>query len=352
MRIIGLLLILPVFFACDKNSSSSIPDKDKTTLFQSISSETAIPIHIKADLSAILLRKPTSEKYSASISYKDKSGSSRVWKAALTPRGNMRNKHCLFPPLKLDVIKADLETAGFHPKFDDLKMVIPCKDEPIYHDLVLKEYLAYKLYNEITDLSFRVQLIDLTLEDSKEQLASIKGKAFIIEKDDELAQRLNGRILKPSNANRDALDEKIFDQMCLFQFMIGNTDWYIYNKHNIKLLAAENFSFPVPIPYDFDYAGMVDADYATPHDKIPVKDVKERFYLGPCREQEVYQASFDLFQSEKGNILKACNNFAKLCPTSHDYVEGYIKEFYAILDSPEKRKTLVEAHCDRHIKMK
>jgi len=345
---LGLLLFL---FSCEQEDQTATSNNN-TTLFQSLSSEKAISVHIKADLSAILLRKPTDEKYSAVFSYKDKSGTKRSWKAALTPRGNMRNKHCLFPPLKLDVVKADLKAAGFNPTYDDLKMVIPCKDESIYQDLVLKEYLAYKLYNQITDLSFRVQLIDMTLEDSKNQLASITGKAFIIEKDDELAQRLNGRILKPTNASRDALDAKVFDQMCLFQFMIGNTDWYVYNKHNVKLLAAENYSFPVPVPYDFDYAGMVDADYATPHNKLPLKDVKDRFYLGPCRDKEELKATFELFDSKKSNILSACDQFAKICPTSHQYVANYIHDFYSILENPRQREDLVVAHCDRHIKMK
>lgn len=351
MRYLGLMLLLLSFLSCGDDSTVA-ETSNKTTLFQSLTSLEAKPIHIKADLSAILLRKSTDEKYSAVLNYKDLNGKKRTWKASLTPRGNMRNKHCLFPPLKLDVIKADLEAAGFNPQYDDLKMVIPCKDEAFYHDLVLKEYLAYKLYNEITDLSFRVQLIDLVLEDRNEKLASIKGKAFLIEKDDELAQRLNGRILKPSNADRDALDSKVFDQMCLFQFMIGNTDWYVYNKHNIKLLTADNYSFPVPVPYDFDYAGLVDADYATPHHGIPLKDVKTRFYLGPCRDKEALQPTFDLFQSKKGNILKACQQFASLCPTAHQAVDKYISDFYAVLESSKDLDALVVNHCDRHIKMK
>jgi len=351
MRYLIFLFLLLFFQSCQEDAST-INATNKTTLFQSIASQEAIPIHIKADLSAILLRESTNEKYSATLTYKDQTGKNRIWKASLTPRGNMRNKHCLYPPLKLDVIKADLEKEGFHPAYDDLKMVIPCKDDPIYQDLVLKEYLAYKLYNEITDLSFRVQLIDLTLEDSMEKLASIKGKAFIIEKDDELAQRLNGRILKPTNADRDALDAKVFDQMCLFQYMIGNTDWYVYNKHNIKLLVAEGHSFPVPIPYDFDYAGLVDADYATPHDRLPLDNVKNRFYLGPCRDKDELQPTFKLFQTKKNRIQKACQQFASISPTSHRAVEDYIHDFYDVLENDKQLNALVVNHCDKHIKLK
>jgi len=336
-------------FSCgEPDASNSTGD---TTLFQSLTSEEILPLHIKADLGAILLRKATEEKYSANLTYKDHLGTTRNWKVSLTPRGNMRNKHCLFPPLKLDVIKADLEAAGFNSAYDDLKMVIPCKDETVHQDLVLKEYLAYKIYNEITDLSFQVQLVDLVLEDSKNTIETIKGKAFIIEKDDELAKRLNGRILKPTNADRKTLDAKVFDQMCLFQYMIGNTDWYVYNKHNVKLLVAENYSFPLPVPYDFDYAGMVDADYATPHEKIPIENVKERFYLGPCREKEELLPTFELFEKKKDSILKICNNFAKLGPSSHAYVNNYINAFYTILENDDQRTALIEEHCDRHIKL-
>lgn len=344
-----LYLFIAILLACGNPTPNAKIPKGMT-LFQSFASETALPIHIKADLGAILLRKATAEKYSATLNYKDRLGYNRSWKVSLTPRGNMRNKHCLFPPLKLDVIKADLETAGFDPTFDDLKMVIPCKTDPKYQNLVLKEYLAYKLYNEITDLSFRVQLIDLTLEDYEGLVEPIKGKAFLIEKDDELAKRLNGRILKPTNADRKALDASIFDQMCLFQFMIGNTDWYVQNKHNIKLLLAENYSSPLPIPYDFDYAGLVDADYATPHKEIPIQNVKERYYLGPCRDKATFIPTLSLFKNKKENILTLCKNFTKSYPAILSTTPNYIQQFYTILEDDAQRAAMIEQHCDRHIK--
>ena len=34
-------------------------------------------------------------------------------------------------------------------------------------------------------------------------------------------------------------------------------------------------------PYDFDYSGIVDTDYAVPGEGVDIKSVRERAYLGP-----------------------------------------------------------------------
>jgi len=52
----------------------------------------------------------------------------------------------------------------------------------------------------------------------------------------------------------------------IFQYMTGNTDWAVPNYHNIKTDGTkERHHLPtISVPYDFDYAGFVDAPYAVP----------------------------------------------------------------------------------------
>lgn len=84
--------------------------------------------------------------------------------------------------------------------------------------------------------------------------------------------------MEPPLLSPKAVEPNFYDQMCLFQFMIGNTDWYAYINHNMKVLAAKVFTVPVLIPYDFDYSGIVHTDYATPNNNYPLQHIKERFF--------------------------------------------------------------------------
>ena len=40
------------------------------------------------------------------------------------------------------------------------------------------------------------------------------------------------------------------EKLTFFQFMIGNLDWSIPHRHNIKLIVNENGSLPIPVPYE------------------------------------------------------------------------------------------------------
>ena len=54
--------------------------------------------------------------------------------------------------------------------------------------------------------------------------------------------------------------------------------------HNSRLIApAAATSNLLPVPYDFDYSGLVDAPYAVPPEGMPVKSVRKRYYRGYCR---------------------------------------------------------------------
>jgi len=324
---------------------------DSITLFSSIQQSEALPFIVKADIESLLLRKQATGKYSATVSYPS-NNKMMEWQVALSPRGNMRNKYCDLPPLKLDFSKEDIANAGFNSAFDDFKIVHTCKDDEEYRALVMREYLAYKLYNQLTDYSFRVQLLDFSLEDSKGMLYKVASKGFIIEKDDELARRLNGRVLKPKNVSRAALQADVLDIMCLFQFMIGNTDWFIYNQHNIKILKIEDQPFPIPVPYDFDYAGLVNADYAIPEERLSLSDIKERYYLGPCRTHEELQPIFQRFKDNKEAFLKTCADFSPLSEAIRMEITTYITDFFEILENEERCKKMIVQHCNKQIKMK
>ena len=347
---ITLFALIVLLWSCETDPTNQL-NADESTLFTSMQQADALPLKVETDVESLLLRKSSVEKYPAKLSY-PKNHKMVEWEVELSPRGNMRNKYCDLPPLKLEFSKEDLINVGFNPAFDDFKLVHTCKDDEEHRALVMREYLAYKLYNELTDFSFQVQLLDFSLEDSKGKLYKVASKGFLIEKDDELAQRLNGRVLKPTNVSRDALQADVFDMMSLFQFMIGNTDWFVYNLHNIKVLKVEGQLFPIPIPYDFDYAGLVNADYAIPEKRLPVTDIKDRYYLGACRTHEELQPVFQKFKEKKEKMLSICTEFSPLPKPVREEITDYINTFFKILEDENSCKKMIVQHCNKQIKMK
>ena len=84
-------------------------------------------------------------------------------------------------------------------------------------------------------------------------------KGIFIEDDKKIAKRFGGKILDRSISpySQDPLGSV---RNAFFQFMIGNNDFSTYAPHNEKLMEVDGKI--VPIPYDFDLSGLVNASYA------------------------------------------------------------------------------------------
>jgi len=90
----------------------------------------------------------------------------------------------------------------------------------------------------------------------------------------------------------------------IFQFLMGNTDWSIPAGHNIKMIKSKKplDQLPYVIPYDFDNAGIVNANYAAPDETLPIKSVRERLYRGFCLDDEVIECAVNQFIQAKDKI--------------------------------------------------
>src|SRR5690606_9238581 len=91
-----------------------------------------------------------------------------------------------------------------------LKLVTHCLDDKNDgQENLLKEYLAYKLYNELTDQSYRVQLIRINYVDTKGKVSKIRRYGIIIEDTDEMAERLGGEECDCLNPGKEQLDARL-----------------------------------------------------------------------------------------------------------------------------------------------
>ena len=124
--------------------------------------------------------------------------------------------------------------------------------------------------------------------------------------------------------------------------MIGNTDYWIHTRHNIDIVSLHENEL-IPIPFDFDYAGIINTPYAIPSAQLPIKTVKERFFKGSCKSTNDYKETIELFNDKKPSIIDLFNNTVYLDKKFKKTSVGYIEEFYDIINDPKKfSKYLVE----------
>jgi hypothetical protein len=215
-------------------------------------------------------------------------------------------------------------------------MVSVCRGGQFDGQLLLKEYLIYKMYNLLTEKSFRVRLISLTYEDSKGNKKPLVQDAFFVENVDAMAKRNKCKEVNNSKTNTELTDRKQMTLVNLFEYMIGNTDWSVPNNHNIKLIKSkkDSLSRPYSVPYDFDYAGLVNADYAVPDPIMNIESVVTRVYRGFARTVEELNEAIDVFNKQKTNMYALINNFQSLSSRNKSDMTRYLDDFYKTINRP------------------
>ena len=89
-------------------------------------------------------------------------------KIKLRARGNHRRQNCYYVPLKLK-LKKKVSRGTIFEGNTKLKLVLPCLLEKDNDDLVLKEYMAYKLYELISPYHFKTRLANIEFNVSKDR---------------------------------------------------------------------------------------------------------------------------------------------------------------------------------------
>lgn len=224
----------------------------------------------------------------------------------------------------------------------NLKLVGGCKSSSRDEILLLKEYMVYKVYNFLSVMSFRVRLLHITYKDSQQKTKSYSQYAFLIEDIKDLADRNNCKEIISRTVKTESTDRQHINFLSIFQYMIGNTDWAVPSSHNIKLIVPKNdtTAYPYPVPYDFDYAGFVNAAYAIPSEEIGTKLVTERAYRGYEREMIELEPNLDIFKQKKDQIMFFIKNFELLKPNDKREITEYIEEFYEIISNKRLCKSI------------
>ena len=343
-RSICLLLLLQIL----RCTTSVAQAPEFTNIFSRLQQYPALEVAIETDLKQLKSAGENPEWQPGVLKIIKAGAVDYEQKIQIKSRGHMRKKTCDFPPVKIRFFEGDLANDSLED-VNELKLVVACRNSDVDDQLVMKECLVYQLYNLITDESFRVKPAKVHFESPGKSRKSMESTAFFIESEKELASRLGGRPLKPRIISPTAMDSVAYDRMCLFQFMIGNTDWGAYTRHNMKVVAIKGRQ-PIAVPYDFDYAGLVEADYAIPSPDIPIQNVRDRYYLGLCRSTEHYNRLFKAFLAKQDEILARCEQETSLTKTSRLSMRQYLEEFFKILQDSRRTQFAILENCDKRLK--
>jgi len=300
------------------------------TIFDKLQQENVEVITITLPIDSLILNKNTNKSFAGSFTYNDKLGVELSKSIMIKPRGKSRRRHCSFPPLKIAFSKDNLRAYGLRSKHRSLKLVTHCNSTANANDKVLKEYLTYKIYNKLTENSLQVQLLQINYKDSNSD-KTLTYYGYLLEDIDELAERLGG---VESNIYGKSLAEFVptnTNYVTLFQFMIGNEDWEIPNRRNVRYVHLQKENKFLLIPYDFDMTGLVAAEYAKPNVNLGMRTVTQRLFMGQFVDKSNRKNTVNHFLSKKEEIYQLINDCEALSPKHQLYMSNYLDSFFTIL---------------------
>jgi hypothetical protein len=264
-------------------------------------------------------------------------------------RGNTRRltQLCDFPPLKFNLKKNSVRNTIFENQ-DKLKFVSQCRQDEMFKDFLYEEYLLYKTYNILTENSYKTRLVEIVIKDKQLREDPIVMSGFLIEDDELLEKRTGLKVFDGKVYSQDSCDVQSADVLSMFQYMIGNTDWYVNTRHNIDIYQKKDGAL-IPVAFDFDFAGVINMPYAMPSREIPIRKVTERYYKGSCRDMESFDGVIQLFNSKQQEIYQLYEAFTHLDKTVIKKSKRFYNKFYKILNNPSTFQSSFRQACTSSI---
>lgn len=339
--ICALWFYFPALLAANNISSDS-------TLFPLFADDDIITITLSGPLRSLFKDRTGEPTYKPMIlSYYATDSTKVILPLQAKTRGHFRriSTNCTMPPLLLNFDSNNIPANSIFKGQDKLKLVTPCRDDKY----VVREYLVYKLCNLVSDHSFKARLVRVIYEDLEKGKRTQPLYGIILEDEDEMASRYGMKIDKTDLISPKHVAPAVFIKMAVFQYLIGNTDWSIQYRQNIKLLRADLADKPIPVPYDFDHAGLVDAPYAKPAPELQLNSVKERLYRGYCLQKiEAFKRVFEHYENNRDKIYICISTSPYLDEKYKKVTLKFIDKFYHVIRDPKASSKAFLYPCDPH----
>ncbi len=327
----------------------ALAEADVDPLFRS---GDTLEVEIEAPFGMLSRDRPNEEEAPGKFRYRNADGNLVEFDIAIRTRGRLRRgkEICNFPPFRLNFKKSQVEDTLFH-KQDKLKLVSHCKhnSEP-YEQSLISEYLAYRIFNLLSDKSFRARLLRVTYIFSDKKRDE-DGYAIVIEHKDRLEKRLGAKTISTQRVKIGSIQPDDLNLTSMFHYFIGNTDFSpiasVPNEdccHNQVLFTREG-DLSLTIPYDFDQSGIVDSPYSQPNPRFKLRSVRERLYRGRCINNERLPATLEKFRAKRGEIEALITNQDGLSGNTARSMLDFIGQFYRTIDDPKRVARQITKRC-------
>ncbi len=309
-------------------------------------SETPLAVTFRTNIKQIRRDKSDNPPWRwASLTSTDSAGKQIDVPARVRVRGIWRLKHCEFPPIRLNFAGKDTKNTVFDG-LDKPKLVNYCRDNDQYEQYMLQEAQLYRIYQLLTPISHRVRVARFTYLDSASGKKEAERYAMIVEDPDQLANRLLAKPIKQKGASPADMEAKELALAYMFLYFIGNLDFSFNGLHNTELLGTMDGRI-LPVVYDFDYAGAVNASYAVPPPNYGVPNVRTRKFMASCelasefpgavaKMIEKKDAIYALYSDEVGKLMS---------PNVVKETLRYFDEFYDRVRTPQEAEKNVFRNC-------
>ena len=338
-HLVWILWLLGLLASCSLRAQA----QDAPGLFDGDPDE-VLELIVKSDFVALLAdRSGDADELLAVIDYPSTDGQMVEVPLKIEVRGRFRRDPmvCDFPPIRLDFDK-DMDLPPPFQGQNKLKVVTHCQDEA----LIFREYYLYRVFRMLTDTSFRVRLCRIRYEDINGARETEEKYAFIIESVDQLAERLGGEEVDDDvKLSNDDVARDHLTLVHMFNYMAANRDFGVRVRQNVKVISQPDGD-PLVVPYDFDWSGMVNAEYtkSRTQEGKPVYKSRVRFKR-LCRSEEEYQAVIERFQALKKDIFAMYKSSEHLPLQAIRETLGYYKTFYRNVGKQKTMDKVFRKEC-------
>ena len=281
----------------------------------------------------------------ATLLYRDAEGRQQRVPVALRTRGRYRadTVQCSLPAL---FVFFTGETRGtLFAGESMLPLTTHCDRSAQHEQYLLKEYLGYRIYESLTSKSLHVRLVRMIYRDAAAgRLEPIERYAFFTEHFDSFARRQGVTVRPKGLFDPRSGDPAEITTLDLFQYAIGNTDWSVVKGHNVLLVEGEGARV-TPVPFDFDFSGLVDAEYASVSPEVSIRTVRQRVFRGVCDPDTDWDAAFAHFAARRDDVLRLADEIPDLQPRQRLGAVDYLDDAFATFASAKRRRTLIVDAC-------
>ena len=300
------------------------------------------------DLSRQRHKKP---EFPGTLRYTDASGVEHAFAVKVSPRGHSRLEVCDYPQLRISFDRDETKDTLFEGQ-RELKVVRQCMRGRDGREWLQLEYAIYRAYNVITDYSFRARQLNVSYRDTESGRRGQTQPAFFLEDEGDLANRLNRKRIRPPKVDPEQMEVVETTYYMLLQYLIANTDFAVKRGpkgegccHNGRVVAeAGRQTDWVIVPYDFDYAGIINTEYALPGKGLPIRKVTTRLYRGFCWQNELLPETIGLF-NERRTEIEAAFSSSGIYKKRATQVKRFIGRFYTTVNDPQELQEKIMDKC-------